>query len=647
MPFNGWSQGCARFLLLNPLLAVAAVHAASTSTRIAELSLEELGNIEVTSVSKRGELLSNAAASVFVITGEDIRRAGVTSLPEALRLAPNLQVARVSANEWAISSRGFNSQSANKLLVLVDGRSVYSPLFSGVFWEVQDMMLEDVERIEVLSGPGGTLWGVNAVNGVINVITRAASATQGGLLAAGGGNQEAQAAFRHGGQLGENGHFRVYGKQSRRSNTETSSGRAVDDNSHASQVGFSTTWRQGDDSVRLQGDAYRARKEQPLPGSIVTAVSFPLGRIAMSGGNLVGRWERRLEDGESITGLLTYDRVQRTVTPTFSERLDILDAQLQHAWRPSQDQRIVWGFEYRYARDRVDNSSYFAVLPANLNQTWVSLFAQDEISLGPAFRVTIGARAERNDYTGGELLPNLRLAWNLSEKHLLWAAASRAVRAPSRLDRDTFVPGEPPYLLAGGPDFRSEVAKVYELGYRAQPASVWSYAVTVFHSDYDHLHTQELAPSGTSLFFSNRMEGRIRGLELWSTYQASKAWRLHLGYDRLWQDFRLKPDSRDTADSPTRAEGSTPGKQLILRSAWDLPAQTDLNVTARYVSRLSQPVVPSYHAIDLRLGWRPTAAIEVSIACQNLFAPKHGEFSPEETRSAFGRSVYLELLSRF
>lgn len=646
MPLNGWYQGCATYLLLNALSG-ASVQAASNSARIAELSLEELGNIEVTSVSKRGEVLSNAAASVFVITGEDIRRAGATSLPEALRLAPNLQVARVSANEWAISSRGFNNQSANKLLVLIDGRSVYSPLFSGVFWEVQDLMLEDVERIEVLSGPGGTLWGVNAVNGVINVITRAASDTQGSLVAAGGGNLEAQAAFRHGGALGEHGHFRVYGKQGRRSNTETGRGTAVDDDSHGSQIGFSTSWRQGDDTARLQADAYRARKSQPLPGSIVTGASFPLGRISMSGGNLVGRWERRLAGNESITGQFTYDRVERTVTPTFSERLDIFDVQLQRAWQPHRDHLVVGGFEYRHAVDRVVNSPYVAFLPADLHQTWLSVFAQDEIVLSPALRVTLGARAERNDYTGVEFLPNLRLAWNPSAQHLLWAAASRAVRAPSRLDRDTFVPGEPPYLLTGGPDFRSEVAQVYELGYRGQRASVWSYAVTVFHADYDHLHTQELAPSGTSLFFANRMEGRVRGLELWSTYQASAAWRVHLGANRLWQNFRLKPGSNDTADSPARAEGGNPERQVLLRSAWDLPGQTDLNVTARYVSRLSQPIVPSYRAVDIRFGWRPNAALELSITGQNLFGPRHGEFSAESTRSAFGRAVFVELLGRF
>lgn len=639
-------QRLTQYMVLSSLLGWTSVHAERT-VDVGALSLEELGNVEITSLSKRAEPLSNAAASVFVITAEDIRRSGATSLPEALRMAPNLHVGRVSANEWAISARGFNSQSANKLLVLIDGRSVYSPLFSGVFWEVQDLMLEDVERIEVLSGPGGTLWGVNAVNGVINVITRAASDTQGSLFAAGGGNQEAQAAIRHGIALGENGYVRAYAKQSRRSPTETISGNRIDDRSHASQIGFSSKWRVGDDAITFQGDAYRARKEQPLPGSIVTGASFPLGRISSSGGNLVGRWERSLEEDQRIAAQLTYDRVERTVTPTYGEKLDILDLQVQHTWRPHSDHLAVWGLQYRYAIDRVQNSPYVAFLPAEVNQKWLSLFAQDEITLGPTLRLTLGARLERNDYTGTEFLPNARLAWNVASQDVVWAAVSRAVRAPSRLDRDTFVPGTPPYLLEGGADFRSEVARVYELGYRAQPAPSWSYSVTAFHAKYDHLHTQELSDSGTSLFFGNRMEGRVRGLELWSTYQASNAWRLHMGYNRLWQDFALNAESRDTANSASATKGSTPSRQLLLRSAWDLPRQTDLNITARYVSELTEPSVPSYHAVDLRLGWRPRPSLELSVTGQNFFGPKHGEFSPEATRSAFGRSVFIELISRF
>ncbi|HET6599261.1 MAG TPA: TonB-dependent receptor [Burkholderiaceae bacterium] len=607
-----------------------------------------MSNIEITSVSKRAERLSDAPTSVFVITRDDIRRSGATSLPEALRLAPNLQVARASANGWAISSRGFNSASANKLLVLIDGRSVYSPLFSGVFWDVQDLMLEDVERIEVISGPGGTLWGVNAVNGVVNVITRSSDQTQGRLLSLGAGNQEAQAALRQGGELGENGHYRIYAKQSHREHTETQDGRPVDDASHTTQIGFRTDWAHGSDKITFQGDAYNGKREQPLPGTIaISGVNLALGTISVSGGNLLARWKRRLANDASVTAQMTYDRVERTVPPTFAEKLDIVDFQIQHASRPNENHALVWGAEYRYAMDDVVNSTYVAFLPSRVNQAWASLFAQDEIAIGSALQLTLGARIESNDYTGSEFLPNVRLAWKPSANQLLWGAVSRTVRAPSRLDRDTFVPGQPPFLLTGGPDFRSEVAKVYELGYRAQPTERVSYSVTAFHADYDRLHTQELAPSQTSLFFGNGMRGTVRGVEMWGSYQATPKWRLHGGLTRLWQDFQLRPGSIDTADSVASTEGANPSRQWKLRSSLDLTRQMDLDITARYVSELALPRVPSYLAMDLRWAWRPSPRVELSVTGQNLLGPAHGEFTSELTRTAFSRAVFVELVSRF
>jgi iron complex outermembrane receptor protein len=632
------------------LLGTAVAATGPAGDRLTDLSLEELSNIEIISGSKRAERLSDTPTSVFVITGEDIRRSGATSLPEALRLAPNLQVARVSANEWAISARGFNGSAADKLLVLIDGRSVYSPLFSGVFWDVQDVMLQDVERIEVVSGPGGTLWGVNAVNGVVNVITRPADQTQGGLLSAGAGNREAQLALRHGGALGADGRFRVYAKQGYRSHTETENGSSVDDASRTTQLGFRADWGKATDAdkVSVQGDVYDGRRHQPLPGTIaLTGVDIPLGTISVSGANLMGRWERRLGGDASLTGQITYDHVERTIPPTLADRVDIVDLQLQHAWRPSRTHALVLGGQYRRAMDRVTNSDYVALLPERLNQTWISLFAQDEITLGPALRATLGLRVERNDYTGAEVLPNLRLAWKPAANHLLWGAASRTVRAPSRLDRDTFAPGRPPYILTGGPDFRSEIATVYELGYRGQPTPRASYSVTAFHADYDRLHTQNLAPSRTTVYYANDMHGTVRGIEMWGSYQALTAWRLRAGFTRLWQDLRLTPGVVDTADSVAAAEGSNPSRQWMLRSSLDLPRQTELEITARHVSALAFPTVPAYTALDMRWAWRPRAGVELSIAGQNLLGPAHGEFTSVSTRTAFSRAVFLELVSRF
>jgi iron complex outermembrane receptor protein len=617
--------------------------------RLTDLSLEELSNIEITSVSKRAERLSDAPSSVFVITGDDIRRSGATSLPEALRLAPNLQVARADANGWAISARGFNSGSADKLLVLVDGRSVYSPLFSGVFWDVQDLVLQDVERIEVISGPGGTLWGVNAVNGVINVITRSAAETQGTLVAAGGGNREAQAALRQGGKIGDDGHWRVYAKESHRSSTETAGGQTVDDAMHIAQAGFRADWSMPLDKISVHGDAYRGRLGQPLPGTVaITGVDFALEDIRVSGANLVGRWERQLGGDASVSGQISYDHVERDNPPIFFDRLDVVDVQLQHAWQAAPGHSLVWGGQYRYAKDRVtSNTPFFAFLPAHLDQAWASAFAQDEISLTSTLRLTVGARIEHNDYTGSDFLPALRLAWKPAQDQLLWAAASRTVRAPSRLDRDVFVPAQPPYLLGGGPNFQSEVANVYELGYRGRLPGGASYAATLFRADYDHLHTQELAASQTSLFFGNGMRGTVQGVEMWGSYQALRSWRLRAGFTRLWQDLSYRPGSVDRANSVAAAEGSNPSHQWLLRSSLDLPGQTELDITARHVSELTQPLVPSYTTLDLRLGWRPRADLELSVSGQNLVGPAHGEFTPLTTRTALGRAVFVELIGRF
>jgi iron complex outermembrane receptor protein len=635
------------------LLALAATAdaaipawAQTSQSNLSRLSLEELSNIEITSASKRAERLSDAPTSVFVITADDIRRSGMTSLPEVLRLAPNLQVARATAAGYLISARGFNGNATNKLLVLIDGRSVYTPFFSGVFWDVQDLVLEDIERIEVISGPGGTLWGVNAVNGVINIITRSATETQNTLVAAVAGNRETGLALRHGAAAGSDGAFRVYTKGFERRHNETASGVKVDDAMWHAQVGFRADWSTPGRKLSVHGNAYEGRRDQPLPGVIATGVAFELGEVSVSGANLVGQWERGLEGGGRLAAQAYYDRTHRTVPPTFAEKLEIFDLQLQHSLQPTAAHTMVWGAQYRLAMDRVTNSVYIAFLPAKVDQKWISLFAQDEITLRDDLRLTLGARIERNDYTGSEFLPNLRLAWKLAPEQLLWMAASRTVRAPSRLDHDTFVPGQPPFVLTGGPEVRSEVAKVLELGYRAQPAANLSYSVTAYHADYDHLRTQELAPSQTSVFFGNGMQGRVRGVEAWSSYEVSKAWRLSAGVSRLWQDLQLRPGSND-AVAVRNAEGANPQWQWLLRSSHDLGSQAELDVFARHVSRLAYPAVPRYTAVDLRGAWRPTDKLELSLTAQNLLDSGHGEFNDVATRAELGRAVLVKLAARF
>jgi iron complex outermembrane recepter protein len=612
---------------------------------LVNLGLEDLMKIEVTSVSKRPERLLDAAASIYVITGEEIRRAGVTSLPEALRLAPNLQVAQVSGPGYAITARGFNATSANKLLVLIDGRSVYTPLFSGVFWDAQDVLLEDVERIEVISGPGGTLWGVNAVNGVINVITRSAKDTRGGLLAAGAGNREADAAMRYGAPLGDDGNYRVYAKYFQRNHTETADGKTKDDAWHKSQAGFRADWERAIGQFTIIGTAYKGTEGQPQSGAAaMSGVTLPT--IPISGVNLTASWKHAIGPSSDITLEAYYDRTERTIPPTFGDKLNIFDVQLLHSLRLGRMHNVAWGAEYRYGMDRVHNSSSFAFLPANLNQKWASLFGQDEMTLWKNVRLSIGARVEHNDYTGSEFLPNARFAWKAATGHMLWAAASRAVRAPSRLDRDTYVPASPPFLLAGGPNFRSETATVYELGYRGQPTTTVDYSITTFYAEYDHLRTTEVAPSRRSFFLGNGMKGTTSGVEVWSTYQATRAWRLSAGFSGLRERLRLKPGSNDT-NGVSSQEGKDPAQSWRLRSSLDLPYNIEFDVIGRRVSELTFPLVPGYTAVDVRCGWRPSRALEVSLTAQNLFDRGHGEFASAATRTEFGRSVFIKISSRF
>jgi len=613
------------------LLGAAVAYGAQPTRDLADLSLEELSAIEVTSVSRRIERLSDAPASIFVITRDDIRRAGVTSLPEALRLAPNLQVARVNSSAYAISARGFNNSIGNKLLVLIDGRTVYTPLFSGVFWDAQDVMLEDIERIEVISGPGATLWGTNAVNGVINVTTRPAADTRGALISAGAGNLERGAAVRYGAALGANADFRLYGKFFDRDNTKRADGTPVRDAADKGQFGFRADWGGGERTFTLQGDAYRGDLEQSAPG-----------RTKLEGLNLLARWNQRLGDGSSLRVQGYYDRSERDQQNVFREELDIFDLELQHALKPLGAHTIVWGGGYRYANDRVGNSAVLAFLPAERNLEWWNAFVQDEIALSPRLALTLGTRLEGNSYTGVEVLPSARLAWKAAADRLLWGAISRAVRSPSRLDREFFI-FVPPLPLNGGPNFRSEVSNVTELGYRAQPSSRYSYSLTAFYQDHDRLRSVEPAPGG-GFVLDNKIEGSTYGVEGWAHYRLTDRWRLSGGGVLLKQQLRLKAESRDVAG--VSALGNDPAHQWILRAGFEPAPRHEVDVALRRVGALPNPSVPAYTAVDARWGWRPQRNFEVSLTLNNLFDAQHPEFGAPATRSEFERSIFLKVLWR-
>ncbi|HET9404823.1 MAG TPA: TonB-dependent receptor [Burkholderiales bacterium] len=608
--------------------AFAADHLAAS---LADFSLEQLANIEVTSVSKQAERLTDAPASIFVITNDDIRRAGVRTLPEALRLAPNLQVARVNATKYAISARGFNNAIGNKLLVLIDGRTVYTPLFSGVFWDQQDVMLEDVERIEVISGPGATLWGANAVNGVINVITRAAKDTQGALVSLGLGNRDEGAAFRYGGKLGESGHYRVYGKSAELQNTKRANGTSVTDGWQMGQIGFRADWRHAGDGFTLQGDTYSGKSEFLITPTVVVPP------ITVSGTNLLARWTRQLSDGSDIRLQAYVDHTDRDDPLFFRPRADIFDIDFQHGI-PLGAHKVLWGGGYRHARDDVGAGIAFSrFIPENSRLEWMNLFVQDEIRLTAKLDFTAGIKLERNDYTGWEFLPSLRFAWKPQDQRLVWGAVSRAVRAPSRFDRDVFFPPAGPFVIRGGPNFVSEVANVFEVGYRAQPSRVLTYSITAFRHDWERLRSATSQPA--PIFFVNENEGFVNGVEAWATFQPTRSWRLSGGFTTLHEKLSPRPGNNETL-------ANDPDHQWMLRSMFNLTERHEFDVMIRRTGSLPFQRVPAYTAVDARWGWHVGRNTEVSLTLQNLFDREHAEFGAAPGRSEFGRSLFLKLLWR-
>lgn len=631
-----------------PLAALAGgqlLQAQTMQQDLADLSIEELANIQVTSVSKRPERLQDAPASVFVIGAEEIRRSGADTLPEALRLAPNLHVARINGYGYSISARGLNSGGSvlsNKLLVLIDGRPVYTPLFSGVFWDAQDVVLEDIERIEVVSGPGGVLWGLNAVNGVINIITRSAKDTQGGMLALHGANDgSAGAAFRQGGTTVNGVAWRAFGKYGRRDDSDNDGGGRVDDRWRRSFAGVRADWEQGADAFTLLGNVYQGRMDQPAPGEIATPGGpSAFGRVRSDGANLSLRWQRALDGGGALAAQAYLDHTRREAPPLYGERLTTFDLQLQHTLPGHGRHAIVWGANARVSRDRVDNSPFVAFLPADTTQRWASLFVQDEIALREDWRLILGGRAEYNHYTGVEWLPSARLSWRLSPQHALWGSVARTVRAPARLDVDAWVPGQPPYILRGGPQVRSEVARVVELGYRGQPAAALSYSVTLFHHDYDHLRTDEFDPTRSYLVFGSLMEGSASGIEAWGNWQPLPRWRLSAGLTALHQRLWLKPGSSD----PDGAQASRrdPSHTWQLRSSYNIDDAREVDVTVRRVGEMPASGVPSYTAVDARFGWRVRPGVMLSVFGENLTGG-HTEFGTEVYQAYFDRRVGVKV----
>ena len=607
----------------------AAQRPDTSLSALKKLSIEQLMNLQVTSVSRRPERLAQTASAIQVITGDAIRRSGASSLPEALRLATNLQVAQVDSRQWAISARGFNSTTANKLLVLIDGRTVYTPLFSGVFWDVQELPLADIDRIEIISGPGATLWGANAVNGVINVITRDAKSTPGLLLSGGGGSeQRGFGTVRYGAALGSTVRARIYGRGFDRASTVLPSGQDAVDDWHLWQGGFRLDWDEASvNRVTLQGDLYDGHISQPT-----------VSDIGVSGGNVMAKWSHTISERSSLAAQLYYDRTHRHIPGTFGEDLDTYDVDVQHAARLGARHDVVWGLGYRLINDRVANSAMLAFLPPGVARQWFTGFVQDEIALVPdRVHVVLGTKIEHNDYVGFEIQPSGRVNWRLTPSGTLWAAVSRALRSPSRIDRELFAPAQPPYFLAGGPDFHSEEELAYELGYRHQRGAL-ALSVATFYSRYHGLRSLERASPTSPLVIGNGQDGESYGAEATAQYWLTNRWHVNAGYTELRVHIWPNPGSTDT--SRGASESHTPDRQFILRSSLDLPAHLGLAAAFRAIADITNQQVPAYAELNATLTWKPTPTLDLSLVGQNLLHRSHAEFGTPATRREIERGVY-------
>lgn len=667
-PATGWLSGAIAWLLL---MVLSTLHAQENSTNqtpslastrspdvaiYKKMSLAELMELDVTSVSKQPEPYGQAPAAIVVITGDEIRRSGASSIPEALRLADNLDVAQQNSHDWAISARGFNAGLANKLLVMMDGRAIYTPLFSGVFWNAQDYLLNDIDHIEVISGPGGTLWGANAVNGVINITSKSAKDTQ-GLYVEGGGGTWLQdfGAVRYGGTLASNIYYRVYGKYFDRGDEVYANGNNASDSWRMGQGGFRIDDEASpQNNFTLQGDLY---------GSDVNIATGGEGHS--DGGNILGRWTHTFEDDSDLSLQLYYDRthlvdpISNQFDPTYSiltDDLDTYDLDFQDRFRLVQWNHIVWGLGYRFTHDVVGEAQNLAFLPPTLDHNLFSGFVQDEIELRDNLFFTLGTKLEHNDYTGIEVEPSGRLQWNLTPQQMLWAAVSRAVRTPSRVDRDVREPNTATPILAGESSFDSETVIAYEIGYRAQLTTKISTSISTFYNDYDHIRSLSFTP-GTiiPLYFANNLEGDTYGTEITADYQLLDWWRLHAGYDLLKEHIRVESGQVDLNNGLN--ETSDPQQQVFFRSSMDLLKGIELDTGLRWVDTLHNNngttvgTVPSYFELDARLAWKIGKQLEIAIVGQNLLHDQHPEYGfpgpPGAAREEISRSVYGKVTWQF
>ncbi|SES62877.1 iron complex outermembrane recepter protein [Nitrosomonas marina] len=638
-----------------------------SNTDVYSLDLEQLVNVEVTSVSKKTQTLMKTAAAVHVISQEDIRRSGATSLPEVLRGVPGVQVAQVDANKWAVSIRGFNDRFANKLLVMVDGRSVYSPLLTGVFWNMQDMLLEDIERIEVIRGPGGAIWGANAVNGVINIITKSADQTQGTQITLLGGSQEKNLSARYGGKINDHTSFRLFAK-----------GKHVENFNDTQLHQANDQWRNFLAGFRVDSD-FNAHNQWMLQGgySVGTADQFALteyisrngieNQIDYQSGNILFRWENYQSENNKWRFQAYYDHFNRHSLGVSNE-VNTLDLDLQNQFKLLDRHDVVWGLGYRAVFDNLESNYIFTFDPQKRYTRTFSAFVQDDIQLSNTVRFTLGSKIEHNSFTGFEFQPNTRLLWEINERNSVWAAASRAVRIPSRSDSDVRVnletipsrnPFMPPTLISafGNKNLNSEKVYAFELGYRSQLSHAFTVDTALFYNYYDDLVDfdvnivgieQQPAPAHLLVAnnFANRLKASTYGAEIIAKWQATSFWQLISSYTWFELDARLK--GTGLSDSIFRKENSDPSHQFSVRSNIQLPYNLELNSMFYYTDRLRAHNVSDQARLDLRLAWSPKPDLELSVVAQNITNKQHQEFTAQDVlNSGIPRSVYGRILLRF
>lgn len=655
-------------ILLAGCLLPSVGSAQAAPGKLTELSLEQLMSTEVTSVSKHPESLFQTASAIYVITREDIARSGMTSVPELLRMVPGVQVARITSNTWAISSRGFNSKFANKMLVLVDGRNTYNQLYSGVFWDVQDMLLEDIERIEVIRGPGGSVWGANAVNGVINIITKRAQDTQGGLLTTTVGTEERPTSgIRYGGRLGPSASYRIYAKYFDRDSFEGAAGQDGGDAWHALRGGFRLDWSiTPQDELTLHGDMFSGRegRTSAFPTLDPPYQSTVRQNSPVNGGNLLGRWTHTFSPRSDAALQVYLDNAVRD-DPELRWGEDTTDVDFQHHLALGRND-LIWGLGYRSIRTSTRGSFVWSLNPVQRQDSLVNMFVQDEIVLRPdRLRLTVGTKLEHNDYSGFELEPSVRLLWTPSTRQTFWTAFSRAVRTPSRGESDlrvnsAVIPGADGTLvipaLFGNPTLKSEKVRAYEIGYRVRAGKRVFLDLATYFNSYADLRREEIRPAFLEATpaplhvvvpfqFVNSARGQTYGLELAATWNPNSAWKVRAAYTFLEERVRTAWNAAALISEGTLTD--SPKHQGQIGSSLRLGRRWDWTSAMYYVSPLNAQGVNAYVRLDSSLEWRWTENVEAGAGWQNLLRSWHREFAAAEflqpgqlPRSAWGKITW-------